>query len=197
MKPLYDFVVEIGKLYQDDIKLSDGTTLIKDTRFDDFEGRISYGTIKAIPAKWDIPEKVQIGDTLVFHHHVNQQPDKFGLGDDCYLVAYHPTEIMGQAYMVIHQDGSVTVLGTWVILEAVPDVEEEVISAGGLYLGTQKVETKNEAVVLYPSKGTEEAGIEVGDLVIYKQNADYRITLPDGSQVFRMKPDFIYAAYVK
>ncbi len=157
MKPLYDFVVEIGKLYQDDIQLSDGTTLIKDTRFDDFEGRISYGTIKAIPAKWDIPEKVQVGDTLVFHHHVNQQPDKFGLGDDCYLVAYHPTEIMGQAYMVIHQDGSVTVLGTWVILEAVPDVEEEVISAGGLYLGTQKVETKNEAVVLYPSKGTEEA----------------------------------------
>jgi co-chaperonin GroES (HSP10) len=195
MKPLFDFVIELPKAYEDTINVN-GVELFKDTRFDDFSARVSYGTIKAIPAKWDIPEKVQVGDTLVFHHHVNQQPDKYGLGDDCYLVAYHPTELAGQAYMVIHQDESVTVLGDWIILEATEDKEEDIVSEGGLFLGTQKVEAKNEAVVLHTSVGTEELGLEVGNLVMYAKNADYRITLPDGSQVFRMKPNYIYAAYV-
>jgi len=195
MRPLFDFVIELPKAYEDTINVN-GVELFKDTRFDDFHARVSYGTIKAIPAKWDIPEKVQVGDTLVFHHHVNQQPDKYGLGDDCYLVAYHPTELAGQAYMVIHQDGSVTVLGDWVILEATEDKEEDIVSEGGLFLGTQKVEAKNEAVVLHTSAGTDELGLEVGDLVMYSKNADYRITLRDGSQVFRMKPNYIYAAYV-
>ena len=98
--------------------------------------------------------------------------------------------------MVIHEDDSVTVLGDWVILEATEDKEVDVVSEGGLFLGTELVEAKQEAKVLYPSAGTEELGLEVGDLVMYGKNADYRITLPDGSQVFRMKPAYIFAAYV-
>jgi co-chaperonin GroES (HSP10) len=195
MRPLYDFVIKLEKAFEDTVTIN-GVEMFKDARFDDFKSRISYGTIEAIPAKWDIPKKVKKGDTLVFHHHVNQQPDKYGIGEDCYLVSYHPTELSGQAYMAIHQDGSVTVLGDWVILEATEDKEVEVTSASGLYLGTEHVEAKNESVVLYPSKGTEELGLKVGDLVMYNKNADYRITLPDGSQVFRMKPAYIYAAYV-
>ena len=195
MKPLFDFIVHVPKLFGDTVEVA-GIELIKDTRWDDFKGRVSYGTIKAIPAKADLPESVKVGDTLVFHHHVNQQPEKFGIGDDHYLVAWHPTEINGQAYMVIHEDNSVTVLGDWVILEATEDKEVDVVSAGGLFLGTELVEAKQEAKVLYPSAGTEELGLEVGDLVMYGKNADYRITLPDGTQVFRMKPAYIFAAYV-
>jgi co-chaperonin GroES (HSP10) len=195
MKPLFDFIVHVPKLFGDTVTVA-GIELVKDTRWDDFKGRVSYGTIKAIPAKADLPESVKVGDTLVFHHHVNQQPEKFGIGDDHYLVAWHPTEINGQAYMVIHEDDSVTVLGDWVILEATEDKEVDVVSAGGLFLGTELVEAKQEAKVLYPSAGTEELGLEVGDLVMYGKNADYRITLPDGTQVFRMKPAYIFAAYV-
>lgn len=195
MRPLYDFIVHVPKLFGDTVEVA-GIELIKDTRWDDFKGRVSYGTIKAIPAKADLPESVKVGDTLVFHHHVNQQPEKYGIGEDHYLVAWHPTEINGQAYMVIHEDNSVTVLGDWVILEATEDKEVDVVSEGGLFLGTELVEAKQEAKVLYPSAGTEELGLEVGDLVMYGKNADYRITLPDGSQVFRMKPAYIFAAYV-
>ena len=195
MRPLYDFIVHVPKLFGDTVEVG-GIELIKDTRWDDFKGRVSYGTIKAIPAKADLPESVKVGDTLVFHHHVNQQPEKYGLGEDNYLVAWHPTEINGQAYMVIHEDESVTVLGDWVILEATEDKEVDVVSAGGLFLGTELVEAKQEAAVLYPSAGTEELGLEVGDVVMYGKNADYRITLPNGSQVFRMKPAYIFAAYV-
>mgnify|MGYP001040498639 FL=1 len=195
MRPLYDFIVHVPKLFGDTVEVA-GIELIKDTRWDDFKGRVSYGTIKAIPAKADLPESVKVGDTLVFHHHVNQQPEKYGIGEDHYLVAWHPTEINGQAYMVIHEDESVTVLGDWVILEATEDKEVDVVSEGGLFLGTELVEAKQEAKVLYPSAGTEELGLEVGDLVMYGKNADYRITLPDGSQVFRMKPAYIFAAYV-
>jgi co-chaperonin GroES (HSP10) len=195
MRPLYDFIVHVPKLFGDTVEVA-GIELIKDTRWDDFKGRVSYGTIKAIPAKADLPESVKVGDTLVFHHHVNQQPEKYGIGEDHYLVAWHPTEINGQAYMVIHQDESVTVLGDWVILEATEDKEVDVVSEGGLFLGTELVEAKQEAKVLHPSAGTEELGLEVGDLVMYGKNADYRITLPDGSQVFRMKPAYIFAAYV-
>ncbi len=195
MRPLYDFIVHVPKLFGDTVEVA-GIELIKDTRWDDFKGRVSYGTIKAIPAKADLPESVKVGDTLVFHHHVNQQPEKYGIGEDHYLVAWHPTEINGQAYMVIHEDDSVTVLGDWVILEATEDKEVDVVSEGGLFLGTELVEAKQEAAVLYPSAGTEELGLEVGDVVMYGKNADYRITLPDGSQVFRMKPAYIFAAYV-
>ena len=195
MRPLYDFIVHVPKLFGDTVEVA-GIELIKDTRWDDFKGRVSYGTIKAIPAKADLPESVKVGDTLVFHHHVNQQPEKYGIGEDHYLVAWHPTEINGQAYMVIHEDDSVTVLGDWVILEATEDKEVDVVSEGGLFLGTELVEAKQEAKVLHPSAGTEELGLEVGDLVMYGKNADYRITLPDGSQVFRMKPAYIFAAYV-
>jgi len=195
MRPLYDFIVHVPKLFGDTVEVA-GIELIKDTRWDDFKGRVSYGTIKAIPAKADLPESVKVGDTLVFHHHVNQQPEKYGIGEDHYLVAWHPTEINGQAYMVIHEDESVTVLGDWVILEATEDKEVDVVSEGGLFLGTELVEAKQEAKVLHPSAGTEELGLEVGDLVMYGKNADYRITLPDGSQVFRMKPAYIFAAYV-
>jgi len=195
MRPLYDFIVHVPKLFGDTVEVA-GIELIKDTRWDDFKGRVSYGTIKAIPAKADLPESVKVGDTLVFHHHVNQQPEKYGIGEDHYLVAWHPTEINGQAYMVIHEDDSVTVLGDWVILEATEDKEVDIVSEGGLFLGTELVEAKQEAAVLYPSAGTEELGLEVGDVVMYGKNADYRITLPDGSQVFRMKPAYIFAAYV-
>jgi co-chaperonin GroES (HSP10) len=195
MRPLYDFIVHVPKLFGDTVEVA-GIELIKDTRWDDFKGRVSYGTIKALPAKADLPESVKVGDTLVFHHHVNQQPEKYGIGEDHYLVAWHPTEINGQAYMVIHEDDSVTVLGDWVILEATEDKEVDVVSEGGLFLGTELVEAKQEAAVLYPSAGTEELGLEVGDVVMYGKNADYRITLPDGSQVFRMKPAYIFAAYV-
>lgn len=195
MRPLYDFIVHVPKLFGDTVEVA-GIELIKDTRWDDFKGRVSYGTIKALPAKADLPESVKVGDTLVFHHHVNQQPEKYGVGEDHYLVAWHPTEINGQAYMVIHEDDSVTVLGDWVILEATEDKEVDVVSEGGLFLGTELVEAKQEAAVLYPSAGTEELGLEVGDVVMYGKNADYRITLPDGSQVFRMKPAYIFAAYV-
>jgi len=195
MRPLHDFIVEIPKLFKDTVEV-DGVELFKDTRCDYFEVRISYGTIKAIPIKGDIPSNVKVGDTLVFHHHIGQQPDKFGIGEDHYLVSYHPTELTGQAYIVIHEDGSKTVLGDWVILEATEDKEIDITSDGGLFLGTEKVEVKQESVVLYPSAGTEELGLEVGDLVVYGKNADYRITLPDGSQVFRMKPAYIHAAYV-
>ena len=195
MRPLYDFIVHVPKLFGDTVEVA-GIELIKDTRWDDFKGRVSYGTIKAITAKADLPESVKVGDTLVFHHHVNQQPEKYGIGEDHYLVAWHPTEINGQAYMVIHEDDSVTVLGDLVILEATEDKEVDVVSEGGLFLGTELVEAKQEAKVLHPSAGTEELGLEVGDLVMYGKNADYRITLPDGSQVFLMKPAYIFAAYV-
>ena len=195
MKPLFDFIVHVPKLFSDTINLN-GVELIKDTRFDDFKGRVSYGTIVALPAKADLPAKVKVGDTLLFHHHVNQQPEKFGIGADHYLVSWSPTELTGQAYLAIHEDDSVTVLGDWVILEATEDKEVEETSAGGLFLGKVHVEAKNESRVLYPSAGTEELGLEVGDMVMYSKNADYRITMPSGKQVFRMKPNYIYAAYV-
>ena len=60
MKPLFDFIVHVPKLFGDTVEVA-GIELIKDTRWDDFKGRVSYGTIKAIPAKADLPESVKVG----------------------------------------------------------------------------------------------------------------------------------------
>lgn len=191
MKPLYDFVVRIPKLFDDEITVG-GISIKKDMRWDDFESRIPYGEIVETPAKHNTPAKA--GEILVFHHHISQQPNKFGIGDDLYLVGYSPTDYQGQAYATINPEtGEIKMLGDWIFLKALPDVVEEVTSASGLFLGHQKKENKKEAEVYCEGYGTEELGLKLGDVVGYTKNSDYRIKLPNGDEVYRCKPnDLMY-----
>lgn len=190
MQPLYDFHIKLEQYFKDDFKLSSGLVLHKDTRFDDFEGRISFAEIIGIPKKFETP--AALGDTLVFHHHINQEPEKYEVGEGVARVSYDPLNYQGQAYAAIDKEtGEVKMLGNWVFLKAVSRKQEENTSASGLFLGHKTEEVKQEATVYCEGEGTEELGLNAGDLVGYSRNSDYLITLPNGDEVYRMKPDDI------
>jgi co-chaperonin GroES (HSP10) len=188
MRPLYDFFVKLEKPFEEEFKVG-SLTLAKDMRFDDFEGRISYAEIVAVPEKFGT--LAEIGDLLVFHHHINQEKDKYRVAGDVVRVSYDPENYQGQAYAAISPSGELKMLGNWIFLRALEDKVEEVSAKSGLFLGYQKVEAKQEAEVYCEGIGTAELGLKTGDLVGYSKNSDYRVRLPNGDEVFRMKPDDI------
>lgn len=192
MRPLFEFIVKVPKLFEDTISVN-GVELYKDTRFDDFKGRISYGEITAVPEKYDTPARV--GDTLIFHHHVCQETDKYGIGDDHYMVTYDPNERSCHAFGVIKPSGEIITLANWVFLEAPEEKSEEETSESGLFLGIIEPDTTNTEGVV-KAKNHSITDIEVGDTVGFRDNADYRIRLPEPhGDIFRMSINDIY--YVK
>ena len=184
MRALYDFLVDIPELQDNTINVA-GNDIFLDTRFDEFSNRISHGTIVATPAKFDTP--AEVGDTLIFHHHINME-DKYKFGD-LYMVTFDPTEMSGHAYAVIKPSGETVMLGDWLFLKAEKAEKTEQKSASGLFLGIAEDDTVNTEAPLYSeSPVTKELGISVGDIVGFDENSDYRIKLPNGDEVFRMKP---------
>lgn len=190
MNPLYDFIVLIPKLFNDEIVVG-GLTLKKDMRWDDFDGRVPYGEVVHTPQKHKTVANV--GDTLVFHHHISQQPDKFGIGDNKYLVSYHETDYQGQAYAAITPSGEVKMIGDWIFLTADNEEYKEATTESGIFLQKKEGHDKREAKVYCEGLGTDLLGIHVGDTVGYSKNSDYRIRLPNGDEVYRCKPnDLLY-----
>lgn len=186
MKPLYDFIVHIPNRFKNEYTVGN-LKLERDHRWDEFKDRISYGEIKATPEKFDTI--AEIGDTLVFHHHVNQQPDKYGMGDDHYMVTYQPNEMACQAIACIKADGEVHMLSDWIFLDAPEAKKQEKSTDSGLFLGIAEEDTINDRAEVYcEGAGTQELGIRKGDKVVFTDGADYRIVLPNGDNVFRMRP---------
>jgi len=68
MKTLDLFIVHIPKRLKDTFTLSDGTEIYVDTKFNEFDHRVTSGEVVAAPTKYDTG--VQKGDTLYFHHLV-------------------------------------------------------------------------------------------------------------------------------
>ena len=190
MRPLYDFHIKIKNLFEKEIVVG-GVVLHKDTRFDDFDGRISHTEIVGVPEKFGTV--AEIGDTLIFHHHINQEIDKYTVSEGVARVSYDPENYQGQSYAVIKPDGSVHMLGNWVFLRAESQKKEDNITAAGLFIGRISKEDRQEAEVYCEGLGTEEIGIKKGDVVHYTKNSDYRVKLPSGDEVYRCKPsDIVY-----
>ena len=189
MRMLFEFLVKIPKKTEDTINVG-GKELFLDTRFNEFENRVSYGEIVSLPAKFDTP--AEVGDILVFHHHVNME-DKYHLEDDIYMVTYDPTARTCHAFACIKPNGEMRSLADWVFLTAPVKEKKEETSASGLFLGIAKEDTTNTEGPIHVSDGAAaELGLVQGTVVGFKPNADYRITLPDGTDVFRMHKDDVW-----
>lgn len=193
MKPLYDFVVHISRKVNDSVEVG-GQELFLDTRFDEFAHRVSVGTIVATPLKFDTP--AEVGDTLIFHHHINME-DKYCIDREKqhYVVTFDPDSRSCHAFGVIKPSGEIITLASWVFLDAPEEKKEEEKSESGLFLGYVEPDTTNtEGVVKAKNMYIED--IAVGDTVGFRENADYRIRLPEPhGDIFRMHIDDVY--YVK
>lgn len=186
------FVVELDKLVDDTITTDSGLELYIDTRFNEFENRITEGPVVAVPFKYDTG--VKPGDTLYFHHLVVINEGQPLTGDDNhYLVRYDEDHaINNQAIAFKDSDtGDVHPLAGWSLLESIEEEkiqESEVIEIIKL---DEKLPTRGR--VAFTSSGIEEVGLKVGDVVGFKENRDYRITI-DGKEYYRTRiEDLMYA----
>lgn len=192
MKTFNLFVVELEKLVDDTITTDSGLELYIDTRFNEFENRITEGPVVAVPFKYETG--VKPGDTLYFHHLVVINEGQPLTGDDNhYLVRYDQDHAINNQAIGFKSSstGAIQPLAGWSLLEPVEEEEvqeSEIIEVVKL---TEKPTTRGR--VAFTSSGIEAIGLKVGDVVGFKENRDYRITI-DGKEYYRTRiEDLMYA----
>jgi len=191
MKTLDLFVVELEKKLNDTMTTDSGLELYVDTRFNEFEHRVTEGPVVSPPVKHDTG--VEVGDTLYFHHLVVVNEGQALTGEDNhYLVRYDPDHtINNQAIAHKGKDGEIRPLCGWSLLEPVDQDElktkSDVIEVVEL---EKKLPTKGR--VAFTAPWVEDLGLKVGDVVGFKQNRDYRIKI-DGKEYYRTRTeDLLY-----
>ena len=191
MKTFNLFVVKLENRLKDTITSDSGFELYIDPRFDDFKNRTTEGPVVCVPFKYDTG--VEEGDTLYFHHLVVMGGDNNGQifteEDNTYIVNYDPVHaISNQAIAYKSQkDGKIKCLTGWCLLKPVEQKElslqSDIIELVDL---SEKLPTKAE--VVYTCKEADELGIIPGNVVGFKQNRDYRITI-DGTEYYRTRAE--------
>ena len=187
MKTYNLFIVKLDKTMNDTIKTDSGLELYIDTRFDEFENRVTEGPVIAIPFKYDTG--VKEGDTLYFHHLVVMNEGQVLTGEDnTYMVRYDPEHIVNNQAIAYKckDDGKIRCLTGWCLLEAVDeekDLKSDIIEIVEL---EEKLPTTGR--VAYLCDEAEDIDVEIGDIVGFKQNRDYRIKV-DGKEYYRVRAE--------
>jgi len=190
MKTFDLFVVELKKRFNDTITTESGMELYVDTKYNEFEHRVTEGPVVAVPFKYDTG--VSVGDTLYFHHLVVMNEGQPLTGeDDHYLVRYTPEHtVNNQAIAYQDQDGNITPLGGWVLLP--PVEEEETESDSIIEVVTFETPSVTTGVLAFETEETKELGVSVGDVVGFPVNRDYSITI-EGQEYYRVRnEDLLY-----
>lgn len=181
------FVVELKKTLDDTITTDSGLELYIDTRFNEFENRITEGPVVAIPFKYDTG--VEVGDTLYFHHLVVINGGQPLTGeDDHYLVRYDPEHTINNQAIAYKsaKTGDIHPLAGWSLLEGVEEEEEQLSDIIEVVKLKEKPVTKG--MVAFQAPWVEELGLEIGDVVGFKKNMDYRIKI-DGKEYYRTRAE--------
>lgn len=194
MKTLDLFVVELEKQIKDTITTKEGLTLYVDSRFNEFEHRVTEGPVVSAPLKHDTG--VESGDTLYFHHLVVLNEGQVLTGEENhYLVRYDPNHtINNQAIAYKNKDGKVKPLAGWTLLEAV-EQEELKTKSNVIEVVELKKKLPTKGRVAFTAPWIEDMGLEVGDVVGFKENRDYRLTI-DGKEYYRTRTeDLLYVEH--
>jgi len=181
------FVVELEKRLNDTITTDSGLELYIDTRFNEFERRVTEGPVVAVPFKHDTG--VEVGDTLYFHHLVVVNDGQPLTGEDNhYLVRFDPEHTVNNQAIAYKsaKTGEIHPLAGWSLLEGVEEHEEKESDIIEVVKLKEKPVTKG--MVAFQAPWVEELGLKVGDVVGFKKNMDYRIKI-DGEEYYRTPAD--------
>jgi len=188
MKTLDLFVVELENTINDTIKTSSGLELYVDNRFNEFEHRVTEGPVVCAPSKYNTG--VKKGDTLYFHHLVVVNEGQALTGcDNHYLIKYNDKHtINNQAIGYKCKDmGEIRPLAGWSLLKPV-DQKAEVVSEIIEVVSTDDQKLPTRAEVAFDAPWLEDLGVKKGDVVGFKKNRDYRITI-DGQEYYRTRAE--------
>ena len=181
------FVVELEKRLNDTITTDSGLELYIDTRFNEFERRVTEGPVVAVPFKHDTG--VEVGDTLYFHHLVVVNDGQPLTGEDNhYLVRFDPEHTVNNQAIAYKsaKTGEIHPLAGWALLQGVEEHEEKESDIIEVVKLKDKPVTKG--MVAFQAPWVEELGLKVGDVVGFKKNMDYRIKI-DGKEYYRTPAD--------
>ena len=187
MKTFDLFVVQLEKKLNDSIKTESGLELYIDTRFNEFENRITEGPVVAVPFKYDTG--VEVGDTLYFHHLVVVNDGQPLTGeDDHYLVRYDPNHTINNQAIAYKsaKTGRIHPLAGWSLLEGVEEPKEE--QSGAIEVVRLKDKPVTKGMVAFEAAWLDELGVKPGDVVGFKENRDYRIKI-DGKEYYRTRAE--------
>ncbi len=184
------FVVELKKTLDDTITTDSGLELYIDTRFNEFENRITEGPVVAVPFKFDTG--VEMGYNPYFHPLVvikGGQP-LTGEDDHC-LVRYDPEHTINNQAIAYKsaKTGRVHPLAGWSLLERVEEREEKQSDIIDVVKLKDSPVTKGK--VSFTPPWVEELGLEVGDVVGFRKNMDYRITI-EGTEYYRVRAEDLW-----
>jgi co-chaperonin GroES (HSP10) len=191
MKTFNLFVVKIENRLKDTITTESGFELYVDSKFNDFENRTTEAPVVCVPFKYNTG--VEEGDTLYFHHLVVLGGDNNGQifteDDNTYIVNYDPVHAIGNQAIAYksQKDGKIRCLTGWCLLKP---VEQKELSLQSDLIEIVDLEDKlpTKAEVAYTCKEADEIGVNPGDIVGFKQNRDYRITI-DGQEYYRTRAE--------
>ena len=187
------FVVELKKLINDTIVTDSGLELYVDHKLNEngeFENRVTEGPVVCSPFKIDTG--VKPGDTLYFHHLVVMQGGQVLTGDDKhYIVKCSKEALSNQAIAYKDKDTEeIKPLFGWSLLEPVEEEEDFPSDLIEMVSLQEKLPTKGR--VAFHSDELDDIGVEVGDVVGFKENRDYRIKI-DGKEYYRTRiEDLLY-----
>ena len=187
MKTFDLFVVKIEKLINDTIKTEGGLELYIDSKFNEFQNRTTEAPVVAVPFKYDTG--VEVGDTLYFHHLVVINDGQPLTGEDNhYLVRFDPDHTVNNQAIAYKsaKTGRVHPLAGWSLLERVEEREEKQSDIIDVVKLKDSPVTKGK--VSFTPPWVEALGLEVGDVVGFRKNMDYRITI-DGTEYYRVRAE--------
>ena len=192
MKTLDLFVVELEKQLNDTMTTKSGLELYVDTRFNEFDHRVTEGPVVSPPIKHNTG--VEPGDTLYFHHLVVLNEGQALTGhENHYLVRYDPDHTINNQAIGYKssKSGHIHPLAGWALLEPV-EQEELKTKSDVIEVVELKKALPTKGRVAFEAPWLEELGLKQGDVVGFKQNRDYRIKIDDKEYYRTRKEDLLY-----
>ena len=195
MKTLDLFVVELEKQLNDTMTTESGLELYVDTRFNEFEHRVTEGPVVSPPIKHNTG--VEPGDTVYFHHLVVLNEGQALTGHkNHYLVRYDPDHTINNQAIGYKssKSGHIHPLAGWALLEPV-EQEELKTKSDVIEVVELKKALPTKGRVAFEAPWLEELGLKEGDVVGFKQNRDYRIKIDDKEYYRTRKEDLLYVEH--
>tara|TARA_R100001224_G_scaffold112127_2_gene93844 strand:- start:652 stop:1242 length:591 start_codon:yes stop_codon:yes gene_type:complete len=191
MKTLDLFVVELDKQTKDTIKTDSGLELYIDSKWNEFEHRVTEGPVVSSPLKHKTG--VKKGDTLYFHHLVVMNEGQVLTGHEKhYLVRYDSRQTINNQAIAYKsaKSGHIYPLAGWALLEPVEQDEEPGTTSDVIEIVKLEQPKVRKARVAFDAPWLEELGVGIGDVVGIKKNRDYEITI-DENKYFRVRAEDI------
>jgi len=163
----------------DEIKLGDGTVLIKDTTYEPEKHAIQKLEVLAPPVKWNMD--IKKGDFVYVHHFVCMNESDY-LWSKKEGIYWCPKDFV---YARVRK-GKLKMLHHWNFVKQKTETDADIKTKSGIYLKSEKEDITLHGYVEHLSDWMKGQGIKKGDEVMFSENSEYNMKI-EGKTLMRMR----------